>query len=121
MAGAAQSQKIYHIDKTTGKMITLEDLFADQADYQTVISENIKTQMKQQMAEDETKVYWLDSDVPEWNFQEISADVNFYINESGKLTIVFDEYQVAPGSMGIVSFEIPTEILKDIVKDGYLN
>lgn len=120
MAGAVQSQKIYHIDKATGKMITLQDLFLDNANYQTVISENIKTQMKQQMTEDETKVYWLDSDIPEWNFQEISQDVNFYINESGKLIIVFDEYQVAPGSMGIVTFEIPTEILQNIIKDGYL-
>ena len=72
------------------------------------------------MIEDETKVYWLDSDVPEWDFQQISEDVNFYINESGKLMIVFDEYQVAPGFMGVVTFEIPTDVLKDIVKDGYL-
>lgn len=120
MAGAVQTQKIYHIDKSTGKMITLQDLFLDTTDYQTVISENIKTQMKQQMIEDETKVYWLDSDVPEWDFQQISEDVNFYINESGKLMIVFDEYQVAPGFMGVVTFEIPTDVLKDIVKYGYL-
>lgn len=52
MADASQSQKIYHIDKTTGKMITLQDLFLEHTDYQTVISDNIKTQMKQQMAED---------------------------------------------------------------------
>ena len=108
------------IDKTTGKMITLQDLFLEHTDYQTVISDNIKTQMKQQMAEDDMKTYWLDSDIPECNFNEISKDVNFYVNESGTLTIVFDEYQVAPGYMGIVTFEIPTKILKDIVKDGYL-
>lgn len=120
MADASQSQKIYHIDKTTGTMITLQDLFLEHTDYQTVISDNIKTQMKQQMAEDDMKTYWLDSDIPECNFKEISKDVNFYVNESGTLTIVFDEYQVAPGYMGIVTFEIPTKILKDIVKDGYL-
>ncbi|NBH12711.1 DUF3298 domain-containing protein [Lachnospiraceae bacterium] len=120
MASSSLSQKIYHIDKTSGKMITLQDLFLDKTDYQTAISENIKTQMKQQMAEDETKVYWLDSDVPEWDFQHISEDVNFYINESGRLTIVFDECQVAPGYMGIVTFEIPTDVVQDIVKDGYL-
>ena len=43
MAGANQSQKIYHIDKSTGKMIRLKDLFQENADYQAVISENIKT------------------------------------------------------------------------------
>lgn len=121
MAGANQSQKIYHIDKSTGEMITLEDLFQENTSYQTVISENIKEQMKQQMEADETKYYYLDSGTPEWDFQEISSDVNFYVNESGKLVIVFDEYQVAPGYMGIVSFEIPTETLKGMVKDGYLH
>lgn len=121
MAGANQSEKIYHIDKTTGKMITLKDLFQDGADYKTPVSENIKEQMRAQMAQDEMKTYWLDSDMPEWDFQEISDTVNFYVNESGKLVIVFDEYEVAPGYMGIVTFEIPTEAVKDIIKDGYLN
>lgn len=120
MAGASQTEKIYHIDKNTGSMITLKDLFQDGADYKTPISENIKEQMKTQMAEDEMKTYWLNSDIPEWDFQEISDIVNFYVNESGRLVIVFDEYEVAPGSMGVVSFEIPTEVVKDIVKDGYL-
>ncbi len=120
MASASQSQKIYHIDKNTGKMISLKDLFEKNADYQTVISDNIKMQMKQQMAEDENKTYWLGSDTPEWDFTEIPSDVNFYVNESGKLNIVFDEFQVAPGFMGVVTFEIPTEILKPIVKEGYL-
>lgn len=120
MAGANQSIKIYHIDKSTGDMITLKDLFQEGADYKTPISENIKQQMKEQMAEDETKTYWLDSDVPEWNFKEISDSPNFYINEKGRLTLVFDEYEVAPGYMGIVTFEIPTETIADIIKEGYL-
>lgn len=120
MAGATQSEKIYHMDKTTGSMITLKDLFQDDTDYKTRISENIKAQMKAQMAEDEMKTYWLNSDTPEWDFDEISDTVNFYVNESGTLVIVFDEYEVAPGYMGVVSFEIPTEVVKDIVKEGYL-
>ncbi|EOS24012.1 hypothetical protein C806_02451 [Lachnospiraceae bacterium 3-1] len=119
-AGAAQMEKIYHIDKQTGKMIALKDLFQDNADYQTPIYENIRQQMKEQMAQDESKIYWVDSDMPESEFLELPDTVNFYVNESGKLVIVFDEYQVAPGYMGVVTFEIPTEIVKDIVKDGYL-
>lgn len=120
MAGANQSEKIYHIDKKTGNMVTLKDLFEDGADYITPISENIKEQMKTQMEEDESKVYWLDDEVEEWNFKEISEDVDFYINESDKLVVVFDEYEVAPGYMGVVSFEIPTEVVEPIVKEGYL-
>lgn len=119
-ASGNETQKIYHVDKTTGEMITLKDLFQQGADYQTPISENIKTQMKQQMQEDENKIYWVNSDMEEFNFTQISDQVNFYVNESGKLVIVFNEYEVAPGYMGVVTFEIPTEVVKDIVKDGYL-
>lgn len=120
MASSAQSVKIYHVDKSTGQLITLKDLFSEGADYKTPISENIKEQMRTQMKEDDTKSYWVDSDVPEWNFQEISDTASFYINKEGKLVILFDEYEAAPGYMGIVSFEIPTEVISSIVKDGYL-
>lgn len=120
MAGAAQMEKIYHIDKQAGKMVTLEDLFQEGADYKTPISENIRQQMKEQMAQDESKSYYVDSEVPEWDFKELPDNANFYVNESGKLAIVFDEYQVAPGYMGVVTFEIPTEVVAGIVKDGYL-
>ena len=35
---------------------------------------------------------------------------------------VFDEYEVAPGSMGVVEFEIPTEVLADIlVSNEYIH
>lgn len=120
MAGANQSEKIYHIDKKTGNMITIKDIFKEGADYKTAISENIKEQMKTQMEQDDSKIYWLNSETPEWDFKEISDTVNFYINEAGKLVIVFDEYEVAPGYMGVVSFEIPTDVVSSIVQDGYL-
>ena len=113
-------EKIYHIDKQTGEMIALKDLFREGADYETPLVENIREQMKSQMAKDETISYWLDSDVPEWNFTKLPDSVNFFLSASGKLNLVFDEYEVAPGYMGIVTFEIPTETVKDIVKDGYL-
>lgn len=120
MAGAAQMEKIYHIDKQAGKIVTLEDLFQEGTDYKTPISANIKQQMKEQMAQDESKIYYVDSEMPEWDFKELPDNANFYVNESGKLVIVFDEYQVAPGYMGAVTFEIPTKVVENIVKDGYL-
>lgn len=120
MASGAQMVKIYHIDKNTGEMIGLSGLFKEGADYAKPISDNIKEQMKSQMEADEMATYWLDSDTPEWNFETVTADTTFYINESGKLVIVFDEYEVAPGYMGSVEFEIPTEVIADIVQDGFL-
>lgn len=121
MASGTQMVKIYHIDKQTGEMIGLDGLFKDGADYITVLSENIKEQMKERMAADESLVYWVDNeDMSEWNFESIKEDNTFYVNENGKLTIVFDEYEVAPGYMGSVEFEIPTEIIQDLVQEGFL-
>lgn len=121
MASGTQMVKIYHIDKQTGEMIGLDGLFKDGTDYITVLSENIKEQMKERMAADESLVYWVDNeDMPEWNFESIKEDNTFYVNENGKLTIVFDEYEVAPGYMGSVEFEIPTEVIQDLVQEGFL-
>lgn len=112
-----QYQYYYHIDKTTGAIASLKDLFQEGADYMTPISENIKKQMRERMAEDENLVYWVDyEEVPDWNFQSIREDQNFYLNENGQLVICFDEYEVAPGYMGLVEFTIEDEAIADILK-----
>ena len=121
MASGTQMVKIYHIDKQTGEMISLSGLFKEGADYITAVSENIKQQMKEQMAADESIIYWLNNEeMPESNFESVKEDTTFYVNEDGKLTIVFDEYDVAPGYMGSVEFEIPTEAVEDLVQEGFL-
>jgi hypothetical protein len=45
--------------------------------------------------------------------------LNFYINEDGKLVISFNEYDVAPGFMGVVEFVIPTDLIKDLLVSDY--
>ena len=121
MASGAESVKIYHIDKQTGQMINLKGLFKEDVNFIDPISDNIKKQMKEQMAADESKMYFIDSDMPESDFQSITEDTTFSVNDSGKLVIVFDEYEVAPGSMGVVEFEIPTDVIQDIVQDGFVS
>ena len=44
----------------------------------------------------EKKVYWLADEVEECNFKEISENVDFYINEFGKLVAVFENMGVSP-------------------------
>lgn len=106
----------YTIDLATGERLHLKDLFEDGADYITPISTSIKTQMQTQMQEDENCVYWLDGEVEEWNFQSITEDTSFYINENGNIVIGFDEGDVAPMYMGAVEFEIPNEVVESIRK-----
>lgn len=113
----AEWDYFYTIDLKTGERLALKDLFKDGADYITPISENIKEQMRAEMKADESKVYWVDdTEVPEWNFESITDETSFYVNENGNVVISFDEYEVAPGYMGVVSFEIPADVTADILK-----
>lgn len=107
------------IDKQNQLLITLPILFKDSS-YQEIISENIKQQMRQQMAEDESKVYWIEPSDPD-AFTTIKENQNFYINADNQLVISFNEYEVAPGYMGTVEFVIPTEELQGVlVSNEYL-
>ena len=51
--------KIYHIDKKTGRMIQLSDLFQSDGDYLTLLTKNLCGQMKEQMKSDEMVSYWV--------------------------------------------------------------
>ena len=109
-AGSGYEQhKHYTVDKLTGKELTLKDLCGN--DYVDAISEEVKKQMKEQMAADESVKYWLDDpDVPEWNFDKIAEDQDFYVDAEGHVVICFNEYDVAPGSMGCVEFTMPQTV-----------
>lgn len=104
-----EQHKHYTVDKLTGKELTLKDLCGN--DYVDTISEEVKKQMKEQMAADESVKYWLDDpDVPEWNFDKIAEDQDFYVDAEGHVVICFNEYDVAPGSMGCVEFTMPQTV-----------
>ena len=116
-ASGYEHNQFYTIDKQTGNVVTLADLFAEGSDYLSVISENIKTQMREQMTADEGVIYFLDDeDMPEFNFQSITDQTNFYFNEKEELVIAFDEYEVAPGYMGAPEFVIPQEVTAALLK-----
>lgn len=118
-ASGYEQAKFFHIDKKTGKEVVLSDLFAEGSDYVGIISENILTQMKEQMAQDENKIYFCEGngdDIDDYNFKQIKEDQNFYFNENGELVIAFDEYEVAPGYMGTVEFVIPSQVIESIIK-----
>ncbi|MGE7093211.1 DUF3298 domain-containing protein [Lysinibacillus sp. NPDC048646] len=126
----ASSSTVMHydtIDKQNEILITLPMLFKDES-YMNVISENIKEQMRAEIsASNEEKVYWVkgaglaDEELMD-DFTGIKAQQEFYINDKGKLVISFDKYEVAPGYMGIVEFEIPTEVLQDkLVSNQYIH
>ena len=108
--------KIYNVDKKTGNITELKDIFKENSNYVQVLSENIKEQMKEEMAKDDSKSYFVNSDIEQDNFKQIKENQNYYFNENNDLVISFDEYEVAPGYMGKVEFVIPSDVTKDILK-----
>lgn len=102
----------YHIDKQRGELVSLPDLFREEFDYRTPISQEIKLQMRQQQTEDPNTIYWDDAqeDMLDSVFQLIAPEQNFYFDEVGDLVIVFDKYEVAPGYMGCPAFTIPAQV-----------
>lgn len=110
------SYKYYHIDKQTGEIVQLSDLFAEGSDYISVISDCILAQMKQQMEEDSSIEYWVDSGYPGNDFHTITENQNFFFDEDGNIVIQFDEYEVGPGSMNCPQFVVPREVFEGDLK-----
>lgn len=111
----AEWDYFYTIDLNTGERLKLKDLFENDADYITPISDDIKKQMREQMDADENVHYWLDDeDIPEWNFRAITEDTSFYINGDDQVVIAFNEGDVAPMYMGCVEFVIDDAVLAGI-------
>ena len=109
-ASGYQFSRFYHIDKATDQVVTLKDLFREDADWSAVLTREVRRQMEERMAGDAGAAYF-----PE-ELTEIGPDQNFYFNGSGELVLVFDEYTVAPGSMGMPEFTIPAEVYETLRK-----
>lgn len=117
MGGSGTYSRCFMLDKTSGKVLKLKDLFTEGSDYVGVISADILRQMKEQVAANEANYFipggiWSDEEC----FKEIEKDQNFYIDENNKLVIIFDEYEVAPGSMGMPQFTVEPELLQALLR-----
>ena len=72
--------------------------------------------MKAQMAADENVSYFLESEMDEWNFKSITDETAFYLNADGEIVISFNEGDVAPMYMGVVTFTISNDVVAGIRK-----
>lgn len=119
--GSGLYSRCITLDKQNGRVLELADLFQQDSDYISIISGEILKQMTQQVASGQADYFipggiWSDDEC----FKSISSEQNFYINSQNQLVIVFDEYEVAPGSMGMPEFIIPTAILQGILQQPSL-
>ena len=109
-ASGYEFSRFYHIDKVGDRVVTLKDLFREDADYVTALSDEVRRQMEEQMAENAEVSYF-----PE-EFTAIDPEQNFYWAADGSLVLVFDEYTIAPGSMGMPEFTIPADVYENLLK-----
>lgn len=114
--GSVEYDRHIVLDKSSGQMLTLKDLFLPEANYIFPISREIKAQMAERTNAGQGK-YFIPGDI--WReedcFQAIDADQDFYINDDNNLVIVFEAYTVAPGSMGNPEFIIPASCLNGLL------
>lgn len=119
VASSSTTMKYDTIDKKNSILITLPSLFKDDS-YIDTISSYILDEMQRQSEADEDRVFFLNDEFGD-GFDKIRPDQSFYITADNKLVISFDKYEIAPGYMGVVTFEIPTEVIKEqLVGDLYI-
>lgn len=117
IAGSSNTfYKFYHINKVSGEIVRLSDLFKENSKYIEVISDNIYFQMVEQMERDDSVIYMVNGETPETEFHAIKEDQNFYFSDSGNIVIVFGKYEVAPGMMGLPEFEIEKTIYSEYLR-----
>lgn len=96
---AYSESKYYNLDLNTGKLVTLKDMLG--GDYVELVNKSIREQIAQRQSAGE-----MFFTAEEGGFTGISENVKFYINENNRPVIVFEKYEIAPGTSGEIEFEI---------------
>ncbi len=96
---AYSESRYYNLDLNTGKAVTLKDMLG--GDYVELVNKSIREQIAERQNAGETFFT-----AEEGGFTGITEDVKFYINENNRPVIVFEKYEIAPGSSGEIEFEI---------------
>lgn len=99
-------------DKSADKVLELSDLFREGSDYIGVLSAEILEQIKYKNEYMGGNFYVEGSHA----FTRLNEDAKFYIDSLDRLVIVFDEYEIASGDMGIPQFYINSSVIEDIVR-----
>lgn len=94
--------KYYHIDRTTGNEVIFSDLFDESG--RAALEKSISAKMKKEMSGSDNVMYWIEDNEMSEEISLLRSDQNFYFTENGTLVIVYNKYEVAPGSMGCPTF-----------------
>jgi hypothetical protein len=89
----------YTVDLKEDKLLSLKDILGN--DYESIINQQVSKKIEKALEESPSKYFQ-----GEMGFKGISEDQAFYINKSNNIVVVFDKYEIAPGSSGEPEFII---------------
>ena len=92
----------YTVDKNKESVVTLDDVYSDVPEYRERLYDNISSQMKQRMKEDENVQYY----IGDGGFTGISGNEDFYMNDREEVVITYERGIVAPYSQGESVFNV---------------
>lgn len=107
--GGAHGETIrqsYNIDKATGEILNLKDIFKPNYNYKDKIDLNIKNHISKN-----PEIYFSGKE----GFNGVNEKTKFYIDD-GNLVIYYGEYEIAPYVTGISEFHIPINIFEENLK-----
>lgn len=110
--------KFYHIDRINGTYVNFGDLF-DTKDFDS-IERIIQAQMEAEMDANPEVTYWTENTELGQSITKLSEDQNFYFDKDGNLVIVYNKYEVGPGSMGCPEIVIPKETMEQFIAPNYV-
>lgn len=92
----------YNLDLKTGQELSLRDLLGD--DWKALCNTAVRSGIAAR-AENPENVYFDGTNgIP--GFESIRDDQAFYLNTDGNPVLMFEKYEIAPGSMGMQEFEV---------------
>lgn len=102
-AHGISSRYACNFDLSTGKQIREEDFFRE--GYDAKLTSLLTLHLKESLSSPE--------DIDMLFVKEIEPNGNFYLSEEG-VTYIYNHYEIAPYSMGIIEVTVPWEELGDI-------
>ncbi|MGI6079851.1 MAG: DUF3298 domain-containing protein [Candidatus Avilachnospira sp.] len=103
---AAEERHYYNLDLSADRELKLEDVLGE--DWKEICNRETDRQIREQIASDDSLSYfgYGDNGLTAEKFTSVDEDTDFYINADGKVVLVFPEYSIAPGYMGVIEFAV---------------
>ena len=104
---AMEERYYYNLDLKQDRLLSLKDVLGN--GYVERCNKEVVRQIEARMAADENQMFFgfgPNDDGMAEGFTTVDETTQFYINENQEVVLVFPEYSIAPGYMGITEFNM---------------